>query len=127
MHYNYTQKEWHDDGSINYSNIVKVHIAIVKYCEDMAWQNKSINTHFLLQQNMIRPELKYLTDENSKFLNVIYTTEIKPEYDIAIFSSVELDEAKYESISSSPNFKLIKKFKYNKAWGEVFVNTRMLE
>src|SRR4030095_7771333 len=42
---NYKSKEWHDDASINYLNMVKVHKEVVKYCENEDWFNKKIFTH----------------------------------------------------------------------------------
>jgi len=119
LNYNFTKKSWHDDASINYSNAVKVHLDLIKFCEENHWQDKLIYTHFLLQQNMSRPELKYLTNDVG-FNKVQGTGDIQSYHEVVIFSNLELEESKYNSIKNNPTYKLVKKVNHNMAWGEIY-------
>src|SRR4030095_3266066 len=117
---NYKSKEWHDDASINYLNMVKVHKEVVKYCENEDWFNKKIFTHFLMQKNLTDYDLGYLS--STPFQAVDYEGKITSEDEIIIFSCIEFDEQRYNLVSQNPNYMLSKRFVVNKAWSEIFIS-----
>ena len=115
---NYRSKEWHDDASINYLNMVKVHMEVVKYCENEEWFKKKIFTHFLMQQNLTNHDLGYLS--STPFQAVDYQGQITSKNEIIIFSCIEFDEQRYNLISQNPNYMLSKRVVVNKAWSEIY-------
>jgi len=119
MIYNYRNKLWHDDASINYTNAVKVHQKVIEYCEQKDWYEKIIYTHFLMQQNLTNQDIRYLAGK--PFTNVSYQGEIKEGDEILIFSCIELDEGKYERIRSNPQYYLAVRFEERNAWSEVYI------
>ncbi|MFZ1677251.1 MAG: hypothetical protein WAT91_08260, partial [Saprospiraceae bacterium] len=119
FHINYTKKEWHDDASINYINMVRVHQQAVKYCEEENWSDRKINTHFLLQQDLTRVAAGYLSSA-SGFEKVSYNGEIEPDDEIIIFSCIEFDEGKYNWLKDNSGYQLAKRFEINKAWAEIY-------
>lgn len=125
MFNNYWHKSWHDDVSINYTNAVKVHKEVIEYFELNGWYDKRIHTHFLLQNDLINPDLGYL--KSKPFLQATYEGEITPDDELLIFSCIELDEGKYENVKNNNRYRLDKRFEVGNAWCEVYVLATNLE
>jgi 4-amino-4-deoxy-L-arabinose transferase-like glycosyltransferase len=119
MLHNYKYKGWHDDASINYINAVRSHQEAIRFCELHRWTDKRIFAHFLMQQNMTLPMLGYLSD-TTPFNHAVFQGEIPPDTGLIIFSCIELDEYKYESIRNNPAYKLIYRNELNQAWTEIY-------
>ncbi|HZV71357.1 MAG TPA: glycosyltransferase family 39 protein [Saprospiraceae bacterium] len=119
FYYNDNIKEWHDDASINYIHIVKVHQQVVAYCEEEKWFEREIYTHFLLQQDLTNLAAGYLSSPVT-FIKVNYQGNVEPEDEIIIFSSIEFEEWKYKSVKDNSKYRLAKRFEINKAWAEIY-------
>ncbi len=117
--YNFKTRGWHDDASLNYTNIVKVHQEVVAYCEMKTWHKQKINTHFLLHQNLTKQEIGYL--RSMPFDSVSYEPNNLSDGEIVIFSNLELNETKYSSIKNNPDYHLDHRFERNKAWSEIYL------
>lgn len=120
FHWNFTKKGWHDDASINYINMVRVHQQVVEFCEEENWFDRKISTHFLLQQDLTNVAAGYLTT-GSRFENASYKGNTEPDDEIVIFSSIELDEWKYNLIKDNSGYQLAKRCEINKAWAEIYM------
>jgi len=120
----FQRMSWHDDVSLNYTNIVRVHQQTVEYCEQSLWTDQKIFTHFLMQQNLTHPELGYLTS-SSTFHYARYSGDILPDDDVIIFSCIEYDEGKHQQVKNDTRYQLIKRFEMNKAWSEVYTLREM--
>ena len=133
--YNYNCKTWHDDASLNYVNAIATHKRLANFCQINNWNDREILTHFLMQQNLKHPVLGYV--KGAGFGNVDYVdTGIQgqaehpdfkalhpdyKQYDIVIFSNIEFDEGRHNSIRSNPAYKLAYEVKTGNAWGEIYV------
>ena len=117
--HNFTRKGWHDDASINFINAVRSHQAAIKFCDQHNWSDKNIFTHFLMQQNLTQPALGYLSGP-AAYKHTVYGGEIPRDTELIIFSCIELDEYRYESVRNNPNFKLIYRNQLHQAWTEIY-------
>lgn len=119
MMHNYTRKGWHDDASINFINAIRSHKAAIHFCNQHRWTDKKIYTHFLMQQNLTLPELGYIS-EPTPFMHAEYKGEMPSDTELIIFSCIELDEYRYESVRNNPSFKLIYRNHLHQAWTEIY-------
>jgi hypothetical protein len=117
---NEIQRGWHDDVSINYTHIVKVHQDLVDYCEQQQYYDQQISTHFLMHFNLTNPIAGYLSSARS-FPSSHYLESSQGPDEIIIFSTLEYDEQKHVSVQQNPNYQLAIRFERNKAWGEIWV------
>jgi hypothetical protein len=111
---------WIDDASMNSFDMIKVHQEVVQTLEKEDLYDKKIFVHFLMWHNLTKPELKYLSS-SKVFKNVKHEGKIPDDAEIIVFSKIELNGRKYDSIKTNPNYKLLQRFESNQAWSEIYL------
>jgi 4-amino-4-deoxy-L-arabinose transferase-like glycosyltransferase len=105
------------DHSLGYSNAVRSQLSAINYCVNMDWQNKSIETHFLMAKNLTSHYPRYIT-QNQLFSAV---NKAHPSPELIILSSNEQEKRLMENIN---DFYSVKRFEYGNEWCEIFARKK---
>lgn len=117
--YNYKFKNWHDDVSSNYINVINVHKEAIKYCESEMLFDKKILTHFLMYVDLTNINCGYLSSDRI-FSNTRYNDSLKNDDQVVIISNVEYDEGLQGVVKNNSKFILNKRFECHMAWCEIY-------
>jgi len=116
LYYGLVVSNGEGDCSRNFRQSVMAHKEAVNFCESQQWHDRSIKTNFLMNFNLVYPQLGYLYNVEKPFTNCG-----NHEFpDIYIFYSSEY-ESKIDEIRSDINYELVKKIeKPNGCFVEIY-------
>ncbi|MCD4698827.1 MAG: glycosyltransferase family 39 protein [Bacteroidales bacterium] len=104
------------DHNLGFVNTVKVHQAVVEFCEQEKIYDHTITTHFLMKVNLLQKSSGYLSS-GVTFKSV--NSELTGNTDFAIISSTEFNQTFLEQIKYG-NGILVKRFERKNAWAEIY-------
>ena len=119
FHFTFYKRGWHDDVSINYLNMVRVHQQVVSLAEENNWQENNVYTHFLMKYYLTRKETGYL-GSNTPFAHVRHEGTLEPDDEIIIISTIEQNDYLENAIHDGSRHVLLKRFQIHHAWSEVY-------
>jgi len=105
------------DHSLGYSDVVRTQMSAVNYCVDMGWQNKSIQTSFLMSKNLTSHYPRYITRD------LLFSNVNNPDSssEVLIITNNEDCEHLKKNIE---DFYLIKRFECGGEWCEIFARKK---
>ena len=107
------------DHSMGYSDAVCTQIKTINYCINMEWQNKCIQTSFLMSKNLTSHYPRYL--KRDQLFSNVNKNNTSPE--LIIISSNEKEEHLMTRIK---NFYSVKRFENGNQWCEIFARKKKL-
>jgi len=117
--YYITQRKSNADHNLGYADAVSIHQQTVKFCESENLFNRNIYAHFLMRMDLTNPITGYLENSNRRFNHVSEKYNLKTEY--IIQSNIESETyTLVDSLKKAGKLTLIKSFKKNKAWTEIY-------
>lgn len=107
------------DDNLGFQHMVKVHQEAVKFSEEAEWQQKKIQTHFLMVYNLREPFMGYIT-RGKAFKHVNAFNEID-NADVVIISAIEAQPEIQTRLKPGGGFNLAKRFESKNAWCEIYI------
>lgn len=108
------------DHSLGYSDAVRTQMNAINYCVNMEWQNKSIQTSFLMSKNLTSHYPRYL--ERDQLFTNVNKGNTSPE--LIIISNNETEEHLMKKIKK---FYSVKRFENGNQWCEIFARKKELK
>jgi 4-amino-4-deoxy-L-arabinose transferase-like glycosyltransferase len=100
------------DCSLGYSDVVRTQMSAINYCVNMGWQNKSIETGFLMSKNLTSHYPRYVKQDQIFF--AVNETNSTPE--VIIVSSIEPKTGLLENLD---DFYSVQRFESKNEWCEI--------
>jgi 4-amino-4-deoxy-L-arabinose transferase-like glycosyltransferase len=117
-YYTFIGNQNESDISLGFKRTVLLHKQAVNFAEEMQWQDKSIQSTFLMLYNLTNPKLGYLNNKTHPFTRVSNQTDNK--YDVYLFCSNEM-EILHSSIENNSDYYLVKRFENEGAWVDFYM------